>query len=232
MELQKLPDQLADSTYDPDIINITTDISEVGLDRLLDDGFIKDLPVIGNIAKLFKAYFNIRDRIFLAKVAKFLFKLKDVSERERRSFKDKIRNDTKLKKKVGLNLVLILERLDDFKKPDIIGKCFAYYLSNKITFEKFRRLASAIDLAFIDDIEALLDESIERTEFNINFKENLVRTGLIKFKGTNHFLSSLGENSDNIHYILSPLGDLFIDIMKDNLGQESGKRNLTSRPPF
>ena len=214
MELQKLPDQLVDSVYSPELIDIAVELSDVGIDQFLDDGFVKDLPVVGVIAKIFKAGLDIRDRIFIAKIAKFLFKLKEVPEKQSIIFKEKISEDQNFKKKVGQTLVLLLERLDDLEKPNIIGKCFAYYLSNKISFADFRRLSAAIELAFIDDLYALLGEHIEKSSFVIDSKENLVRTGLIRIQGS----GAIG-GGDEIHYFLSQLGQLFVNIMTDKVDQ-------------
>ncbi len=212
MELRKLPDQLVDSVYSPDLDDIAFELSEIGLDQLLDKGFLKELPVVGVIARIFKGSLDMRNRIFLAKVAKFLFSLRRVTKEQNKVFEEKIRNDQKLKKNVGQTLVLILERLDDLEKPDMVGKCFACYLSNKITFSQFRRLSRAIDLAFIDDLNALIGRAVESNEFLNNPEENLAKTGFIKFHGG----GELG-GSDEISYLLSPLGQLFVDIMNDKL---------------
>ncbi len=208
MGLQSLPAKVVESVYSPELNNLALDLSEVGLDLFLDEGFIKDLPVVGTIVQLFKTGLDIRDRIFLAKVALFLFRLKEVPSKDRHSFEQKVINDAKYKKKVGLALVLILERLDDLEKPDMIAKCFSNYISNKITFTQFRRLSSAIDLAFIDDLKELLGLSVEKSR---SVNENLARTGLVKF----HDNGSLGGGEP--FYFLSPLGNLFMDIMNDKL---------------
>ena len=213
MELQKLPEQIVDSIISPELGSIASELSEVGLDQLLDEGFIKDLPVVGLIVKIFKAGLDIRDRIFVAKVAKFLFKLAETPEKHRSSFEEKVRNDPNLKKKVGQTLVLLLERLDDLEKPDMVGICFRYYLSSKISFIQFRRLSSAIDLAFIDDLKELVDFKVERSGF-IDVKESLARTGLVRFHG-----SDVMGRGKEIVYVISPLGQLFLSIMTDNFDQ-------------
>ena len=95
MELHKLPDQLVDSISSPDLGDIAFELSEIGLDQFLDKGFIKELPVVGVIARIFKDSLDMRNRIFLAKVARFLFRLRDVTKsktkRSRKKF-EMIRN--------------------------------------------------------------------------------------------------------------------------------------------
>lgn len=210
LELQNLPAKIVESVYSPELSDLALDLSEVGLDTLLDAGFIKDLPAIGTIVKLFKAGGDIRDRLFLAKIAKFLFKLNEIPFEDRHVFKQKVSSDANYKKKVGQALVIILERLDDLEKPEMIGKCFSYFLLDKITFAQFRRLSSAIDLAFIDDLKGVLGLRVERIG---SFKENLARTGLVKF----HDSGSI--NGGEPFFFLSSLGNLFMDIMNDKLGE-------------
>ncbi len=212
MEPSKLSDQIVDSVYSPELADVSFEIAELGLDELLDEGVLKDLPVIGIIVKCFKGAMDIRDRLFIIKVAKFLFKIRNAKEKDREKFRKKISIDAKLKRKVGDTLVLLLDRLDDLEKPDLIAKCFVCYLSDKITFGEFKRLSSAIDLAFLDDLKILSGSNIETDSFSPDYLSNLAKTGLAKLKVLNEW-TNVGE----VEYTISPLGELFVNIMTDSL---------------
>jgi hypothetical protein len=210
MNSDNLPDQIVDSVYSPELNEVGIEITEIGFDCLLDDGVLKDLPVIGTIIKSIKGFVDIRDHIFIAKVAKFLFALKDTPLHHRESFKQRIHDDPKLKKKIGGTLVLLLDRLDDLEKPDILAKCFRSYLGEKTSFDDFRRLGAAIDIAFIGDLRKLYLDSNE----NQQVLANLVRTGLVDFMASG--IKATWNDMGKIIYELSSIGRLFTKIMKEH----------------
>ena len=69
-ELQKmytnnLSERIIDTVYSPELSDLGKECAETGLDQLLDEGFLIDLPLIGSIVKIFKGAMDIRDRIFI-----------------------------------------------------------------------------------------------------------------------------------------------------------------------
>ncbi len=209
MRSDKLPDQIVDSIYSPELNEIGYDIAEIAFDSLLDDGILKDLPIIGTIVKVFKGAMDIRDRIFIVKVARFLFHLTGTPFEHRQSFKQKINEEPKLKRRLGESLVLLLDRLDDLEKTDFMAKCFAAYLAGNISFDQFRRLAVALDMAFVDDLKTICRDNVEEEEGI--YLANLSRTGLVEFRASG--VEGTWNEMGTIRYSLSPLGRLFVDIM-------------------
>lgn len=212
MQSDALQDQIVESIYSPALNEIGQDITEVVLDSLLEDGVLKDLPVVGTIVKVFKGAMDIRDRLFVAKVARFLFQLSKVPLEIRQRFKERMNADNKFRRKLGFTLTLLLDRLDDVGKPDFVAWCFSAYIRDTITFDTFRRIASAIDIAFIEDLKAICREDIDLTTEGKIYLSNLSKTALIEFKtsGIHGTWNEMGV----IIYSLSPLGQTFIEIVK------------------
>ncbi|MDB9822851.1 hypothetical protein OAC89_04045 [Deltaproteobacteria bacterium] len=206
-----LPNKIVESVYSPELDQLGIDVAEVAFDALLDDGILKDLPIIGSIVTLFKGVMDIRDRIFLAKIARFLFNLSSTPFEERESFKREIHQNAKVKQKVGASLVLILERLDDIEKTDFLAKCFRAYLCNNISFDQFRRLSAAIDTAFIDDLKTICSERTNVEEEENICLSNLTKTGFVEFRASN--MQDTWNEMGTIKYSLSPLGKQFVDII-------------------
>lgn len=229
-DYEKVPEQIIDGVVDENLSSLGADIAEVGLDTLLKNGFLKDLPVVGIIFKSLHAAKNIHDRMFIAKVARFMLSLKDVSEKDRERFKERLMQDPKFKKKVGETLCLVLERLDDVDKPEILARVFKAYLADKIGFSDFRRLASAIDIAFIDDLREFAEIQVKHTghKRHYDFEDNLVRAGLFKIVvdvetefpepttrigGGGRTIE--GTSRTDISFEITDLGWLFFFVMKD-----------------
>lgn len=213
MTKDNVPEQIIDSIASPELKDIAIEFAELSIDQLFEDGPIKDVPIIGTLIKLLKGAKDIRDKIFIVKVAKFLCGMSKTSLEQRTSFQQKINEDKKIKRKVGESLVVILDRLDDFEKPELIAKCFSAYLGKKISYSEFRRLAIAIDIAFINDLKILLGQMVEQDRYTENYLTNLSRTGLVDFNERKTW-KELGQTQ----FKISSLGQLFINIINDSLG--------------
>ena len=216
MDIEKLPDQIVDSIVNNNLSASAIDLSEIGIDKLLDETFLSDfpIPIFNTVIKSIRVVMHIRDKIFLAKVVKFFLCLDSISIEDKKAFKRKMEEDSKFKKKVGETLLLILERLDDLAKPEIIAKVFKAFLSGKITFSDFQRVALAVDIAYIDDLRMLIGQPVDRPTFDWDYMENLLRTGLVKI-GNVETPMFPGRSAGEISYELSPMGYLFEMIMRD-----------------
>ncbi len=94
---------------------------------------------------------------------------------DRRKFVTKMNNSKKQKQKVGENLLLILEKLDNMEKPRILGNAFKAYIEEKIDDIDFVKISSIINRINIDDLYALKDVK------NQEIAQNLATNGLMTF---------------------------------------------------
>ncbi|MGB5098035.1 MAG: hypothetical protein WBN82_09030 [Porticoccaceae bacterium] len=134
---------------------IAGDVAELALDAALDQGVLKDVPVFGWLFKAYGITATIKERIFLNKVAKFLHATAAVSDLDRETFREKLSADLEFCRKVGENLVLLLDRHDNIDKAHILGRVFSGYLRGEIDYDSFLKIASAVDRATISDLKRL-----------------------------------------------------------------------------
>lgn len=146
---------LVESVLSAGVADIVSDVAELALDATLDEVLLKDVPVFGWLFKAYGVVTTIRERIFLSKVAKFLQATSTVSDREREKFREKLAANPEFSRKVGENLVLLLDRHDNMDKAQILGKAFSGYLRGEIDYNAFLKIAAAIDRAFIADLKNL-----------------------------------------------------------------------------
>lgn len=189
--------ELVKNIANSEISNIGIDIADMTLDKFIDYEIVKDIPVIGVLAKIIKTSIGIKDAIFLHKITRFLFYLNQISKENRVKFKEKL-NEHDYSQKVGEILITLLDKFEDSQKADILAKCFIAYINERITIEEFRRLGSAINIAFKDDIDAFVLDDVDPQTF-----VNLLPSGLSKFDvGRNY------ENVGNVSYFRTHIGDL------------------------
>jgi hypothetical protein len=133
------------------------DVAEIALDSVLDEGILKDIPIIGSIVSVGKTTIAVRDRLLVRKVLIFLEGLKDIPREQREEFSNKIWGDEKFERRVGETIMMMLDRYDHFDKPRLMSNLFAAYLREEIEYDEFLRLATAIDRAFMKDVNTLLE---------------------------------------------------------------------------
>ena len=202
-------EKLVDSTTSPELKNLAVEVAEVGLDQLLDEEVLKDLPIVGGFVRAYKTVLSIRDKAFFNKVTRFFVKLSSIPDEEKEKFREDIKSDPKLRRKVGETLFLVLDRLDDLEKPEILAIMFQEYLSNGIEFTHFKRLASAIDIAFIEDLKAFAGLQHEQENFRGDLYEALFKSGLTTVEN----IESKSVKYSTVKYKSSDLGKLFLRIM-------------------
>lgn len=185
---------------------VSVDIAEIGLDTFLDEGVLREVPLIGSIVNIVRSGFSIRDKLFIRKLCTFLIPLSNIPEQEKEKFAGKLDTDPKLKRKVGDNLILLLDRLDDLEKPQFLADAFKAYIRGDISYEDFRRLSSAIDIAFIDDLGTLTSVK-EHASYDLLHR--LTRAGLAETARSTP--TTFGET--DIGVVLSELGRLYIRVL-------------------
>lgn len=145
---------LIKSIKSSELEGLTTDFSEIAIDQLLGvDGVAKEIPIVGAFIKVIKLGFSINAILFLKKLGKFLWTLKDVPYNDRIELIEKLEKDSKYKSDVGSKIMLLLERADDFEKPKILANAFIAYLYGEITYSQLERINFSVDHLFIGDIK-------------------------------------------------------------------------------
>lgn len=129
-----------------DLSSITRDAAELGLDSILGEGLFKDIPVLSTISGLIKTGYAIKDYLYLKKVYRFLGVLNDVPMQERQDLISRLGDSEKERTKAGENLLLIIDRLDNINKPEILGRMFRDYLLGIINKTNFMLLAKSLEL--------------------------------------------------------------------------------------
>lgn len=162
-----------------DLENINVNLAEVAIDSVLEDGVLKDLPIVSIVVGLSKFGFRLRETIFLKKVLKFLSPLKYTSKVERQKFLKKIEESETYNKKVGEALIMILDKLTDLDKPKIIGKLFVASIKEEIDYQTFLQLSYLVENLFLPDIEYLRELNLGN-DIELTKREELYRFGLMK----------------------------------------------------
>jgi hypothetical protein len=200
---------LIDSIAKNELENLTVDLAEVALDMVIDDEFLKLIPVVGPIVKCLRAAHSIKDRFFIKKVAMFLQELGQINQAKRQRFVEQLAIDEGSRSKAGESLVFLLDRLDNLYKSRIIGRIYLARLENKIGAIELRRFCMIVDRAFLPDLDVLSQH------YTVHLQDEesaslLYALGLVKIAGQDYgTIDGIGAKT---WYEISHLGRRFMSI--------------------
>lgn len=184
------------------------DFMEVGVDTLIPDEILKEVPIVSTIYAIGKTTLSIKDRLFLKKIWIYLTELQVVSEEDRKSFVKQL--NSREAQKLGEKILLLLEKHEDFHKAKLLAKITSSYISKEISKPEFDNLCYALDKLFIDDIELLqaLDrgEQIEQDRLQCLFLSGLVSLDIGEIL--------VSTTKAPVSYVISQLGKLFVQVVR------------------
>jgi len=153
-ESENLPAKLALSVSEP-YADLPREILELSIDQIVDGGLLDNVPAVKWIIAAARTAKSVSDRLLFKKLLTFHFYLSQTSAGDRYAVLRQLRENPTFKQKVGENLLLIMEKIDDMEKTHVIARCFSLYLSNYMKHDEYMALASLICRTSMAEIKAL-----------------------------------------------------------------------------
>ena len=133
------------SAIGSDAVSMIKEYIEFGVDLALEEGALKDIPIIGSVVGIFSALGSVKDLIFSSKLVRFLNELSEVPLEKRQAMIKKLNADENFAGKTGTALIEILDRMESEIKPELAAKCFAVYAEGDLSFIELRRMLFALE---------------------------------------------------------------------------------------
>lgn len=190
---------------------------ELGIDSFINDGILKDIPIVNSIVAVLKIGKNIHDRNLLRQTLTFIneFNSGNISKDKLNAYKSTIENNPKKCEAELGKILLLLNNFIDIKKSIMLSRIFKAYINEKINWNTFGDYSEVINRIFMEDVELLLkiynDEKIELNGINIKYKIGRLNSlGIINvvYVNTWETISSYSKVEVNDH------GKIFIEIIK------------------
>lgn len=163
-EINELSKSFERTLKDSNLHNVSISLAEVAADSLLDDGFAKELPIIGSVIGLGKATVGIKESLFLKKIIYFISEINSISAEERYEIIEKIDASGKFRARVGEKLLYIIDKCEDHEKSQIIARLFSAFLSKNISYDEFLRAAHVVGQLVSEDLEWFVKEGWKETD--------------------------------------------------------------------
>jgi hypothetical protein len=130
--------------------DLMADYTELGIDRLLEEGILRELPGVKTIIGLIRSYRTARDYLFFKKIKRFAESIDACSDEQREVFAHKMEENAKYRERVTDALLLLLEQLDDIEKAVLLARAFSAFVRGELkSFYYFQRYGQIIKAANI-----------------------------------------------------------------------------------
>lgn len=153
-EENRIEGKLIQSLEVKELGELATEYAELGIDSILDDGVIKDIPILRTLVEIAKIGLNIRDRIYVKKIMNFLSKVGQTSREQREEFVKKYCED---KKHFEEAILLLLEQAERLEKTTLIGKIFKACILGKIRYVDAIILSEMVNRAYWGDLTSMFE---------------------------------------------------------------------------
>lgn len=220
---KNLSDNLARTIAETGGLELPAEILEFSIDQAIDEGLLKDIPVVGWIAKGASFGRSISDRIFFHKILRFLIALEKIDKNDREAFRTKVAEDSDFRRRVGEHLLILLDKMDTFEKSSLLAKCFDHFLTGDIDHGYFVDLSHVIERSPLADLQALCVPDNQR----IQFRSSAVAAA----SGILEFGIAEPEPSEDLPQLgtrMSPYGrdlrDMFLGRFRDRQAKEKKRR--------
>lgn len=220
--MEKFIPAFEQSVFSESFSDSIIDIAEVGIDSILEEGLLKDLPIINILLGTTRTVKNVYERNMLKNTALFLNELNSqkIDALKLQAYKEHIKDERVKEQELGRVLILLNQYVDNTKSL-MLGKLFFKYVNQEYNWDKFCELSDTLSRLFLNDLFWLSDIAnseneiatyhIYKISYNIKRLESL---GLVELYGD---YSSFGDRllqAENMHAKLTDNGKIFRELQE------------------
>ena len=180
--MSKLVPSLKNSIFNSETLEVLTDFSEIELDSVLEDGVLKDIPIVRTVVALCKTGLNIKERIFIKQTLSFIqeFNSGSLSDEKYIEHYQKLNDNPKLAEKEMSVIINFLANSSEEELSKISARLYQAYVEGAISWNKFSELIEVNRRMFVDDYIVLKALKLNRPEINEKYRlSRLIGLGLV-----------------------------------------------------
>lgn len=134
--------------------DVFKDCLELGIDSFIEDGILKDFPIVNSIVSGLKIAKNIYDRNLLKQTLTFIKELNNgtINKDKLIAYRSTIENNAKKCEEELGRVLLYLNMFIDKEKSIMLAKLFKAYIGQIITWNEFCEYSEIINRIFLEDL--------------------------------------------------------------------------------
>lgn len=167
------PNPLSGSTWE-----LLSDGAESWIDRSLDEGVLKELPLVKIGKAVLTECKGLRDRLFTQKVGRFLKVLASTDPTIRPALARLL--GERGPDEFSTTVLMLIERADHLRKPVVLGRIWVRCAEGKVSARDAIRLSHIIDRVFWEDLMAFRGIARLRGNDDEDLLVRLFSVGLVR----------------------------------------------------
>ena len=210
-----------ENSLSSDICDTAGDLAEVGLDTVMDDGILKDIPILSTVVGLYRIGHTIRERHEIKQLALFVAELNRgcTDENKRKQLLEKLNSDTRKSKQEIEYILVVLDSYLEYEKSQMLAKLYIAYLEETITWAEFAEYASMVKQLIPGDLKLLEERHMVRKQSQCAELLRLSSLGLMYQQDSPLFPD--GDytviKNELASFTITEFGDKFIEIVADKV---------------
>ena len=196
---------------------ISKDFLEIGLDSLLEDPILTEVPIVNTLASLCKVGYNLRERNLINQLIRFIYAFNNgtISPGDLEKHRLELDGNPKKAEQELSRILLILDSTIDIEQSEVLGRFYRAYINGLISWSLFFELSEANRRIFTCDYTLLqhifIKDSLQLHASELYQTDRLISLGLVQRMRPDELVSA--ELAAALHYgkvlFLSPLGKSF-----------------------
>lgn len=206
------------SLFDETLSSACIEMSELGIDSLLDDGIFKSIPIVNVLVGVGKTAQNIYDRNLLRQTIKFIntFNEHKIPLKKLEKHREKLNSNPKFAEEELGRVIIALNSNVEIQKSVLLAKFYRAYINEQISWNQYCEFSEINSRLFISDLELLY--AIDRKEITdtsccqVYQAERLISLGLLDSAMKSMSIGSNTSSHTERYVNTNPLGNLFCQI--------------------
>lgn len=220
----KLVEDLKSSLFD-NTVDVALDYSELWLDNItagvFGSGVLKQIPVVKTLCSVIETGAAVHEKNLLRETLIFIatFNAKTIDPKKLAKYKLKIKEKPRYVRKELERVLLILNKIIDDGKAEILARLYRNYIEEQMTWDDFCELTDITERMFLTDIRTLVksyeSDGIDVGEVEGYHLDRLISLGLLENSlrlGGNIIISggdASGEEEEKKDVNITELGKLY-----------------------
>lgn len=146
----------SDSLFRP-LLDVGKDVLELTIDSMLEEKWLKDIPIVGAVVGVGNVFINLHERNLLKQTLVFIQELNsgNIEEEKLKKYKKKIKeNQMEIKQELNRVLIILNRNIDEYKSK-MEAKFFKAYVNEEIIWDEFCEYCDITERLFMSDIDDL-----------------------------------------------------------------------------
>ena len=202
-----------------DSSKMLSDYLELGIDSVLENECLKEIPIVKSIIGAGKIIKSIRERNLIKNLAIFLNELNsgNINKEKLTQHKEKLKSNAKKAEKELGRVLIILEQIIDNEKAQILAKLYKSYINQEIDWNLFVEFSEVTNMLYINDLSVLLliyrNELNDTTNRNDLYRiERIKSLGIIGLSPKMLYVSNATSRQDS-YIVLNSMGKIYTRII-------------------